>query len=69
MQMQIQHFRQALERAITGGLDRFYVIHGLGKGKLREEISRILPEYSQVKSFNNNFHPRYGFGATEIFLK
>ncbi len=69
IQFQLKCFRSALEKAISGGVERFYAIHGLGKGKLREEIFRILPEYQQVKSFKNEYHPRYGFGATEILLK
>lgn len=69
IRFQIKSFRSALEKAIAGGVKEFYVIHGLGKGKLKEEIFRILPEYPQVKSFRNEYHPRYGFGATEIFLE
>jgi hypothetical protein len=69
MQIQLSRFREALENAIIGGLETFYVIHGLGKGKLREEIFRILPEYKAVKSFKNEYHHKYGFGATEIRLK
>lgn len=69
LQLQIRSFRRALEKAIAGGVKEFYAIHGLGKGKLKEEIFRILPEYPQVKSFRNEYHPRYGFGATEIFLE
>lgn len=69
IQFQLKCFRSALEKAISGGVEKFYAIHGIGKGKLKEEIFRILPEYSQVKSFRNEYHPRYGFGATEIFLK
>ena len=42
------------------------VIHGLGKGKLREEVMRLLREYKEVAHFKNEYHPKYGFGATEI---
>lgn len=66
--LQLARFQQSLDRAIAGGLDRFYVIHGNGSGKLKKEIHRLLKHCKEVKSFNNNYHPRYSFGATEIIL-
>jgi len=67
--LQLGKFQQALERAIANGIDKFYVIHGIGSGRLKKEIHRVLRNYKEVKSFNNNYHPRYGYGATEIILK
>ncbi|MEO6167209.1 MAG: Smr/MutS family protein [Chitinophagales bacterium] len=68
LHVQLAKFQQSLDRAIAAGLDRFYVIHGNGTGKLKKEIHRILKSYKEVKSFNNDFHPRYSYGATEIVL-
>lgn len=68
MQIQLARFQQALERAIAHNAGRIYLIHGLGSGKLKNEIHRLLKQYTEVKSFNNNYHPRYGFGATEVIL-
>ncbi len=69
LHVQLQNFQQSLERAIANGKDKFYVIHGVGSGKLKKEIHRLLRNYNEVKSFNNDYHPRYGYGATEIILK
>ncbi|MFI5135135.1 MAG: Smr/MutS family protein [Chitinophagales bacterium] len=66
--LQLQRFQQALERAIANGAEKFYAIHGVGSGKLKNEIHLLLKEYREVKSFNNDFHPRYGYGATEVIL-
>jgi dsDNA-specific endonuclease/ATPase MutS2 len=44
------------------------VIHGVGKGKLREEIHEILKLKKEVKYFINQYDPRFGYGATEIFF-
>ncbi len=69
LQIQLKSFQQALERAISHNAEKLFVIHGVGSGKLRNEIHHILKSYPEVRSFNNDFHPRYGYGATEINLK
>ena len=42
------------------------VIHGLGKGKLRDEVHTILKQTPEVSRYKNEWSGRYGFGATEI---
>ena len=69
LHVQLQSFQQALERAISHGAKVLYAIHGVGSGKLKNEIHRMLRDYKEVRTFNNNFHPSYGYGATEIILK
>jgi dsDNA-specific endonuclease/ATPase MutS2 len=44
------------------------VIHGVGKGKLKDEIHQILKQKKEVKNFIHRYHPRYGYGATEIYF-
>ncbi len=67
--LQIKHFERYMTEAIKVNIDRVFIIHGLGKGKLRQEISVRLGRYPQVKSFVNEYHPRYGWGATEVIFK
>ena len=50
-------------------LPSMIVIHGVGSGKLRDEIHEILRAKRKVKSFVNRYDPRYGYGATEIFFQ
>ena len=69
LQLQLKRFQQSLERAISHRLPKFYAIHGVGSGRLKKEIHRLLRQYKEVKSFNNDYHPRYGFGATEVILQ
>ena len=45
------------------------VIHGLGKGKLREEVHAILKQMPEIGRFKNEWSGKYGFGATEIYFK
>jgi hypothetical protein len=69
LRIQIAHFEQFMEEAIRLGAERVFLIHGLGKGKLRDEIASRLIQMKEVKSFHNNYHPRYGFGATEVIFR
>lgn len=69
LEIQLQHCRKFIENAITHKLEKVYVIHGLGKGVLKTSVENLLTEYSEIISYNNNYHPRFGFGATEIILQ
>ena len=64
--LQLQKF---LDRAIRLGVPRIFVIHGLGEGKLREAIAARLKEHPDVVKFKNEFHHKYGYGATEVYLQ
>jgi dsDNA-specific endonuclease/ATPase MutS2 len=45
------------------------VVHGIGKGKLKDEIHEILKTKKEVKSFINKYDSRFGYGATEILFQ
>ncbi|MFY7651467.1 MAG: Smr/MutS family protein [Chitinophagaceae bacterium] len=66
--IQLNEFNKWLELAIVHHLPQFTVIHGVGKGKLKEEIHQILKRRKEVKSFVNQYHDRFGYGATEIYF-
>lgn len=66
---QLERFENALDRAIAAGKMEFRVVHGHGKGKLKEEIHKLLKKHPQVKNFKNDYHSRYGYGSTVIYLK
>lgn len=66
---QIQHFEKYIDKAIQLGAKRVFVIHGVGKGRLKDAIATHLIQMEAVKSFKNEFHHRYGFGATEVILE
>jgi len=69
LRLQIKHFERHMAEAIKVGAEKVFLIHGIGKGKLRDEITVRLAKYPQVKSFVNEYHPRYGWGATEVIFK
>ena len=67
--LQLKEFEKFYDLAIAHHLLSMIVIHGVGEGKLRDEIHDILRLKKEVKSFVNQYHPAYGYGATEIFFK
>lgn len=67
--MQLNEFEKYYELSVAHHQPTLIVIHGVGEGRLRDEIHEILRLKKDVKSFVNQFHPLYGFGATEIYFK
>ena len=66
--IQIDAFDKYLSRAVELGVSPVFIIHGLGKGKLRKVIAQKLREHRAVSSFKNEYHHKYGWGATEVRL-
>lgn len=66
--MQLNEFEKWYELAVAHHLQSMVVIHGLGTGKLRDEIHDILKIKKEVRFFINQYDPRFGYGATEIFF-
>jgi hypothetical protein len=68
LKIQLLHFDHFMQKAYRLGVARVFIIHGVGKGKLRDAIAtKLLQEYD-IQTFKNEFHPKYGFGATEVIL-
>ncbi len=66
--LQLEHFDRFMEKAIRLGVPRVFIIHGIGKGKLKNIIASRLIQMKDVKTFKNEYHPRYGWGATEVIF-
>ncbi|MER3470428.1 MAG: hypothetical protein C4330_03625 [Chitinophagaceae bacterium] len=69
LDMQLKEFEKWYELALAHHQSQLIIIHGIGSGKLRDEIHDILRLKKEVKSFINQYHPSFGYGATEIFFK
>ncbi|GEP88916.1 Smr domain-containing protein [Chitinophaga terrae (ex Kim and Jung 2007)] len=67
--VQLNAFQRYLDLAISHHQHNMVVIHGVGKGKLKEEIHNILRQTPEVASFVNQYHAKYGYGATEITFR
>ena len=68
LSMQLKAFEKYYELAVTHYQPSLTVIHGVGAGKLRDEIHEILKSKKEVKSFINQHTNLYGYGATEIYF-
>ncbi|MBI5857417.1 MAG: Smr/MutS family protein [Sphingobacteriales bacterium] len=68
LSLQLRTFEKYYQLAIVHHQSSLIVIHGIGEGKLRDEIHRILRSKTEVKDFVNQHHPKYGYGATEILF-
>lgn len=66
---QLNEFEKYYELAVLHHLPSMFFIHGVGEGKLRDEIHDLLRLKTEVKSFVNQYHPLYGYGATEVFFE
>jgi hypothetical protein len=69
LKRQLQALEHNIHLAIAHRQERMVVIHGLGKGKLREEVHAFLKNVHEVNRFKNEWSGKYGFGATEVFFK
>jgi hypothetical protein len=67
--IQLNHFEKYYQLAIAHRQPNLVVIHGVGTGKLRNEIHEILKTKKEVRTFANQYHERFGFGATEIYFQ
>ncbi|MBA2563614.1 MAG: Smr/MutS family protein, partial [Chitinophagaceae bacterium] len=66
--IQLKTFEKYYYLSVAHHQSNLTVIHGIGSGKLRDEIHEILKYKKEVKSFVNQYHPNFGYGATEIFF-
>lgn len=67
--LQLKTFEKYYELALAHIQPSLIVVHGLGTGRLRDEIHDLLRLRKEVKSFVNQYHPQFGYGATEIFFQ
>ncbi|GAB4091988.1 Smr/MutS family protein [Flaviaesturariibacter terrae] len=67
--IQLKEFEKWYDLALAHRLPKLTVIHGIGKGRLRDDIHDILRRKKEVKSFVNQYSADFGFGATEIFFQ
>ena len=51
------------------GVSPVYVIHGRGKGVLREEVKKLLDRTPNIKSFRSGDASEGGIGVTVVYFK
>lgn len=70
IKIQLARFETALETGLRSSKTRRMVfIHGLGNGKLKYELTKVLDnKYSKLRYQDASFK-EYGYGATLVYLK
>jgi|YelNatPaOPRAMG01_1025707.scaffolds.fasta_scaffold87425_1 hypothetical protein len=69
LEIQIDRFTFALESALKARTKRIVFIHGVGNGKLRYEIQKILRRKYPQLDFQDASFAEYGYGATMVILR
>lgn len=69
IKIQLDTLQRYVHVAIVHRQERMVVIHGLGKGRLRDEVHAVLKKIPEVARYKNEWSGKYGFGATEILFR
>ena len=67
--IQMESMKRYIDKAKTLRMDSVFLIHGLGKGRLKRDIAHYLDRDPDVLFHKNEYHPKYGFGATEVVFR
>lgn len=65
--IQLERFEKEMEYCLSNNMKKLIVIHGVGNGKLKQEITAILKSIDGI-SYHDASYKHYGFGATEILI-
>jgi hypothetical protein len=65
---QMRYFENYLQMALKLGVDNIFIIHGVGNGILKKEVHKTLEKTRYVRKFKNEYHTKYGYGATEVIF-
>lgn len=68
VQVQLSAVQKALDKAINEHCRKLTVIHGVGNGRLKQEVRKLLStQYPKLRYYDGSY-AKYGFGATEVDL-
>jgi hypothetical protein len=67
LEIQLAHARKKLEEAVIRRCRKVIFIHGVGNGRLKTEIRKMLSTYTGLEFFDASLS-KYGQGATEVRL-
>lgn len=64
LDVQLKRVQKEMDEAIAAHMRKVIFIHGIGNGRLKTEVRKVLGTYRNVRIHDGSF-ARYGFGATE----
>jgi dsDNA-specific endonuclease/ATPase MutS2 len=65
LEIQLRYFHRFLDYAMEKRAMKVVVIHGVGSGRLREEIRAEVARFTNMECYDASYRV-YGRGATEI---
>ncbi|MCH8903052.1 MAG: Smr/MutS family protein [Bacteroidetes bacterium] len=68
LDIQLSHAQKCLDSAINQNYSEIVFIHGIGTGKLREELFELFTARKGIAKYDNSYDKRFGFGATVVTL-
>lgn len=63
--IQLERFNKELDEAINKGMKKLIFIHGVGNGRLKQEIVSVLKSTGGV-TFHDASYKDFGYGATQV---
>lgn len=68
LELQLDIVTELIREANRQRIRKFVIVHGVGKGKLRLEIRKLLTDsYPEIEFLDGNYQ-KYGGGATELII-
>lgn len=67
VKIQLERFSKEMDNAMRNHFSRIVFIHGVGNGRLKQEIRKELRAYPGI-AFRDADHTKYGYGATEVLF-
>lgn len=67
LSIQLERFEKEIQYCLSNGIKKLIVIHGVGNGKLKQEIVSILKTIDDITYYDASYK-NYGYGATEIMI-
>lgn len=65
LNIQLERFENELDAALEKNMKKIIFIHGVGNGRLKQEIISVLKATRGI-SFQDASYKEYGFGATQV---
>lgn len=66
LQTQMMYFDNYIDQALRLGVDKVFIVHGVGNGILKKAVKKRLEATPFIKKIIQEYHPKYGYGATEV---
>ncbi len=68
VQIQMKAMQSYVDEAYQLGMESVFLIHGVGKGYLMNAIHKRLRNNPHILTVKNEYHHKYGYGATEVIF-